>query len=122
LEPYSLTLSLFERALALHNFLAFLSFYTQWEGLIGSRGISLAQEVMKRVAERGWTWRSRWRDLPTLTWLSCSDRALKWIQLVGMAASIMAFFGVFSGVSIMVAAVCYSSTKTVGGVFTGEIH
>ena len=31
-ENYALTISLFERALALHNFIAFASFYTQWRG------------------------------------------------------------------------------------------
>jgi hypothetical protein len=118
-EPYALTLSLFERALAMHNFIAFLSFYTQWKGLIGSKGISPAREMMQRVQERGWTWKTRWRDLPTLAWYSSSDTALRNIQLVGLAASASAFFGIYSGVSIAIAAVCYSSTKAIGGVFTG---
>jgi hypothetical protein len=156
-EPYALTISLFERALALvrdtitqahsreqeghtwfavfesdsvcscffassycqHNLIAFVSFYTQWRGLIGSKGISPARELMSRVQERGWTWQKRWRDLPTLTWYSCSDEALNNIQLVGIAASVCAFLGIFSGWSIFVCAVCYSSTKAIGGVFTG---
>jgi hypothetical protein len=99
--------------------IAFVSFYTQWRGLIGSKGISPARELMSRVQERGWTWQKRWRDLPTLTWYSCSDEALNNIQLVGIAASVCAFLGIFSGWSIFVCAVCYSSTKAIGGVFTG---
>jgi len=122
-EPYTLTISMFERALALHNLIAFVSFYTQWRGLIGSKGISPAKELMQRVKERGWTWQRRWRDLPTLAWYSCSDTALDRIQLVGIAASLCAFLGVFSGCSIFVCAVCYSSIKAIGGVFTGlQMH
>ena len=98
-------------------------FSTQWRGLIGSQGISPAKDIMERVKSRGWTWRNRWRDLPTLAWISCSDRALDWIQIVGMVASVSAFMGFFSGLSIAVAAVCYSSIKSLGGVFTGlQMH
>lgn len=95
----------------------------QWRGLIGSQGISPAKDIMDRVKARGWTWRNRWRDLPTLAWISCSDRALDWIQIAGMIASVSAFLGFFSGLSIAVAAVCYSSIKSLGGVFTGlQMH
>ena len=96
---------------------------TQWRGLIGSKGIIPAREMMQRLHERGWTWRTRWRDLPSLTWISCTDRALNIIQLVGLAASVLAFFGIFTAANIFIAALCYSSTKSVGGVFTGlQMH
>ncbi len=92
-------------------------------GLIGSKGISPAHELMQRVKQRGWTWQTRWRDLPTVFWYSCSDDALRNVQLIGLVASVCAFFGIFSGWSIFVATVCYSSTKSVGSVFTGlQMH
>lgn len=118
-EPYTLTISLFERGLALHNFIAFLSFFTQWRGLIGSRGISPAKEMMANLRARGWTGRTRWKVLPTLCWWTGeSDRALWAIQVVGLAASALAFLGVFSGLNILIAAACYSSIKCIGSVFT----
>ena len=95
-------------------------FSLQWRGLIGSRGISPAKEVMQRVRERGWVWRKRWRDLPTLAWISSEDRALWLIQVAGLTASALAFAGIFSGINIAIAAVCYSSIKCIGGVFTGQ--
>jgi len=59
MELYALTISLFERAMATHNFIAFYSLYVNpWEGLIGSNGITPAKEMMKRVKLRGWNGRN----------------------------------------------------------------
>ena len=56
--------------------------------------------------------------MPTLLWWSDSDTAIWAVQVVGLIASVLAFFGVFSGWMILITAICYSSIKCVGSVFT----
>ena len=65
---------LFLRALALVYLCAFLSLAVQVQGLVGSRGILPADELLGLVRER--TVSERYWLLPTLFWLGAGDRAL----------------------------------------------
>jgi hypothetical protein len=73
---------------------------------------------MGKLRERGWTAKTRWKTMPTLFWYSDSDRTIQNVQIAGMVASALAFLGVYPGLMILLAAVCYSSIKVCGSVFT----
>lgn len=51
MHGYSIPIFLFERGLALCNFIAFLSFHVQLRGTVMSRGITPASTTMKRFQQ-----------------------------------------------------------------------
>ena len=119
-ESFTLTASVFERALALLNFICFLSNLVQYEGLISSHGIAPAAEALQRYQRRGVTY----LEHPTLClFLSASDAVLLRLHIGGLVASVLAFFGVFTGPAILTCALCYQSLKNVSGPFLGlQMH
>ena len=67
---YALTRWLFLRLLAVVFLIAFVSYWVQLDGLIGSQGILPAADLMRSV--RGLGASGVWR-VPTLCWLGASD-------------------------------------------------
>ena len=119
-ESFTLTASLFERALAVLNCICFLSSYAQYEGLISSQGIAPAADALQRYQRRGVTFLQH----PTLClYLSASDSVLFHLHLVGLLASVLAFFGILTGPCLLTCALCYQSLKNVSGPFLGlQMH
>ena len=77
----------FLRALAVIYLVAFVSLWTQIDGLVGSKGILPAEQFMSGVSEQvkanhiGF---DRYRLLPTLCWFSASDTFLHWQCAAGV--------------------------------------
>ncbi|HEY8232159.1 MAG TPA: lipase maturation factor family protein, partial [Vicinamibacteria bacterium] len=102
---------LFVRALALVYLCAFLSLAVQVDGLIGSRGILPAQELLGYVRER--TGIERYWLLPTLFWLDASDGALLLACGGGAALSLALLAGL---VPVPVLALLWALTLSLAGV------
>ena len=120
-EPWSLSVSLFERILACINLAAFLSSLAQWRGQIGSTGILPAHHVVHHWKERKITFFQR----PTLCLLiSDSDNFLLTLHWIGIICSILAFFALIPpGICLIGCWLCYSSLVTVSTTFMGlQMH
>ena len=111
---YSRTRSLYLRALGVVYFVAFASWYSQQDGLVGSRGILPAAELVNRLhASAGVTvW-----DAPTLLWWGAGDGALAAVAVGGMVASTLLVLGLVPLVALMSCWLLYLSLSVVGGVF-----
>ena len=72
-QTHSLTRWLFLRLPAVVFLIAFVSYWVQLDGLIGSQGILPAADMMRSV--RGLGAGAGWR-VPTLCWLGASDAFL----------------------------------------------
>ena len=120
-EPWYLSVSLFERALACINLAAFLSSLVQWRGQIGSTGILPARDIIQYYKRREWTFANR----PTLCLIiSDSDVFLATIHYVGILCSLMAFFAIIPpGICFIGCWLCYASLVLVSTTFMGlQMH
>ncbi|MBI5202243.1 MAG: lipase maturation factor family protein [Elusimicrobia bacterium] len=118
-EPprYALARWLFLRGLALVSAVAFLSFWLQLDGLIGSSGILPAARLLE--AAKSQLGSEAYRSFPSLVWLASSDRALHAWCAAGTAVSLSAFFGVLPGPSLLAAWALYLSLGSVAQEFLG---
>jgi hypothetical protein len=114
---HRLSRTLFVRALAAIYGLAFLSLWTQIEGLIGRNGILPVAEYLPAVAaqvgaERFWL-------LPTLCWASASDGFLHLLCGGGVVLAALAAAGVATRLALLLAWVFYLSLTVVSREFLG---
>lgn len=109
--------SLFLRALGAIHAIAFLSLGVQIEGLVGSRGILPAAELLEVV--RAQTGAERYWLLPTLFWLDASDAALRGACWGGAALGTLLAFGIAPAPILFLLWALYLSLSTVGQVFLG---
>ncbi len=107
----------FLRALGLIYGIAFLSLWTQVEGLIGSNGILPVTEFLDRVREMFGA--QGYRLLPTLFWLNGSDLALHWVCGAGVLLSILLILKIGPAICLVSLWVLYLSLTTVGREFMG---
>lgn len=108
---WALASFLHARALALVSICAFVSLWTQLEGLYGERGLTPVQDLFAALRERG--------DigplaLPTLAWLSASSTMLALLCGIGTLASALLFLGVFPRAALLVAWAAYLSLVNAG--------
>jgi uncharacterized membrane protein YphA (DoxX/SURF4 family) len=111
---------IFLRGLALIYLIAFGSFWMQMDGLIGSRGIVPAQEVMsalKEEAAQAHIGLERFRVAPTLAWWGASDRALHWQCGLGVACALALLAGMAPTVMLFLLWALYLSFCSVSGPF-----
>jgi predicted DCC family thiol-disulfide oxidoreductase YuxK len=112
---YALSNTLFLRALALVFLIAFLSFAVQSEGLIGSRGILPFPQLLENVAAQ--TSSDRFLLVPTLLWLFPSDTALRTLEILGIAASLIALAGILQPLCFFILWATMLSLVSVGQDF-----
>src|SRR5262245_51165206 len=91
-ESFVLAGEIFLRGLARVYLVAFVSLWTQVEGLIGSNGILPAQDYF--MAARQIPSPSRYFKLPTLCWLGAGDGVLHGLCAAGVVLSILLGAGV----------------------------
>ncbi|HVZ19990.1 MAG TPA: lipase maturation factor family protein [Vicinamibacterales bacterium] len=119
---YDLVRWLFLRALGLVYLVAFLSLLVQVHGLIGSRGILPAGNLMD--AARAYfdgvnVGLERYRVLPTLGWISASDASLVAQCVGGAVAAAFVMAGVVEGPCLALCWLLYLSLATLGQDFLG---
>jgi lipase maturation factor 1 len=107
---------IFLRALAAIYFSAFYSLLFQIKGLIGPEGILPAQQYLVAVA-RALDAKRFWYA-PSLFWLSASSHMLMATMIVGLIASIIAFFNLWPRLSFSACFVCFLSFVTATDVFS----
>lgn len=91
---HGLTRRLFLTLLGSVYLCAFLSFWSQLDGLVGSNGISPASELLEQVRERHPL--DYIRLLPSLCWLSSSDAFLHGLCAMGTLLSVLLITGIAS--------------------------
>ena len=107
---------IFLRALALWYFSAFYSLLFQIKGMMGPKGILPAEQYLATVA-RALGGTRHW-FAPTVFWLSSSSRMLMAVMVVGLLASMLAFFNLWPRVSFVICLVCFLSFVTATSVWS----
>src|SRR5438105_2314168 len=104
---YTMADWLFLRALGVIYFAAFVSLGVQVTGLIGRNGILPAAIFLDDVKTA--VGRARFAALPTLCWVSTSDRFLECLCWGGAALSVALIAGVAPVVTLPLVWACYLS-------------
>jgi lipase maturation factor 1 len=110
----------FLRGLALIYLIAFGSFWTQMDGLIGSHGIIPAKSVMtafKEEATGAHIGLERFHLWPTFAWWSASDAALHWQCGLGVACSLALLAGIAPALMLFLLWALYLSLCSISGPF-----
>ncbi|MDE3161464.1 MAG: lipase maturation factor family protein [Acidobacteriota bacterium] len=103
------------RALGAVYFTAFVSFGVQAGGLIGSRGI-LPFAAYFRAARASLGAAAYW-EIPSILWLTWSDRALAAVWILGAVCAILAAFGYYQRVALAGCLVLWLSLCSAGQDF-----
>jgi len=109
-----LTRWLFLRLLAGVFLVAFVSYWVQLDGLVGSKGILPAAELMRSVHELGPMGLLR---APTLCWFGASDAFLHTLAAAGTLLALALFAGVAQGPALLLLWAIYLSLVVAGQTF-----
>lgn len=107
---------IFLRALAIWYFSAFYALLFQIKGLMGPDGVLPASEYLAAVA-RALGPRRFW-FAPSLFWLSSSSLMLMAIMILGLIASVIAFFNLWPRLSFLICWICFLSFVTATNVWS----
>jgi len=107
---------LFLRALGLIYFSAFFALLFQVRGLIGTQGILPAANYLIQARSLG---AMRFWDVPSLLWLSSSDRMLMALCWAGLIASLLLVANVWPRATLVVCFVCFLSFVSTAQDFSG---
>jgi len=117
-DSHDLVRALFLRALGLVLACAFASIWVQVDGLIGSRGISPARELLAFAVSRLGP-EAYWR-LPTILWIDPSDASLHLLCALGVALGIvLAITARRPAFLLALLWALYLSLASIGDVFLG---
>jgi len=108
--------SAFLRSLAVIYLIAFVSLWTQIDGLVGSKGILPADQFMSGVAEQvkvNGIGLDRYRLLPTLCWINASDSSLHWQCAAGVGLAVLLLIGIAPAPCLFLLWLIYLSLSTV---------
>ncbi len=104
----------FLKLLGLIYLFAFISFWTQLDGLMGKGGILPASEMMSLLSES--TGAQPFLS-PTICWWSSSDSTLHALCFLGTAAAALLAFGLVPVPALLVCFACYLSLMAPGELF-----
>jgi predicted DCC family thiol-disulfide oxidoreductase YuxK len=119
---YFLTRRVFLRALGVIYLIAFVSLWTQINGLIGHDGILPTDQYMSAVSQQcdlQGIGLDRFRLLPTLCWFSSSDGFLHFQCAAGVVLAVLLIFGIAPVPCLALLWLLYLSLVTVGRDFLG---
>src|SRR5438067_9577484 len=105
----------FLRSLGLIYFIAFVSFWVQVDGLIGSDGISPVNQFLPAV--RGQVGPDAYFLLPTLCWFNSSNAFLHFLCGGGAVLSLLLILGIAPALSLVGLFVFYLSLSIAGQIF-----
>jgi predicted DCC family thiol-disulfide oxidoreductase YuxK len=105
----------FLRVLAAIYLIAFISLWTQIDGLVGSNGILPITNHLAAAREQ--LGHRAWSIFPTLCWSNSSNAFLHFLCGGGVALSLLLLFGVVPGVSLILLFAFYLSLTVAGQVF-----
>jgi hypothetical protein len=107
---------LFLRALGLIYFSAFFALLFQVRGLIGTQGILPAANYLQEARSLG---AMRFWDVPSLLWLSGSDRMLMALCWAGLIASLLLVANLWPRAMLVICFVCFLSFVSAAQDFSG---
>ncbi len=114
-NDFTVSTSVFLRLLALVHLVAFVSFWTQLEGLVGPHGLLPAQPFFNAVhASLG---NEAWLRLPSLCWLFGAGKFLSVLCAAGVVLSLLLFAGVAPALCLFLLWVAYLSLVGAGQTF-----
>jgi predicted DCC family thiol-disulfide oxidoreductase YuxK len=119
-QPVTWVLSrwIFNRLIGLVYLVAFVSWWIQLEGLVGSEGILPVADFLNMIESRYGT--DRYRIVPTLMWFSPdNDGLLHVICMAGCLGSLCILFRWIPVLSLIVSWLCYLSLVNTGQIFLG---
>jgi hypothetical protein len=116
---YGLTRASLVRGLGFAYLAAFWSLAVQVDGLIGSRGILPAAELLDRARQGLGSSLERFWLLPTLLWLHVSDGMLHLLCWGGVLLAVVVIVGVFPGPALSLLWLFYLSLTVAGQDFLG---
>ncbi len=105
----------FVRGLGLVYLVAFASFWSQAEGLVGSRGILPVADHLRWAREQLGS--AAWWHLPTVLWLDAGDPALHALCAAGCAAALLALAGIAPAPALASCWLAYLSVYVAGQQF-----
>jgi predicted DCC family thiol-disulfide oxidoreductase YuxK len=112
----------FLRALGVIYLIAFVSLWTQIDGLIGSKGILPTDQFMqgaRRQVEQQQIGLDRYRLLPTLCWWNASDTSLRVQCAAGTVIALLVVIGIAPAPCLFLLWLIYLSLATVCRVLLG---
>lgn len=112
----ALTGALFLRVLGLIYLISFASFWPQIVGLVGSHGISPADQLIEAV--RTQYGHGAWLEFPTLFLFGVTDHALVGCCALGCVAALLLLFGVFPRLAAAACWILYLSIALIGQPFS----
>ena len=112
---YAAGTALFLRLLGLCYLAAFVSFWAQADGLVGTRGILPIGELLEWVRAR--TGAERYWLLPTLSWIAPGNGGLHAACAAGTAASLLLIAGILPSLAAAAAWLCWLSVCGAGQMF-----
>jgi len=115
IPSYHISRWLFLKLLGIIYFIAFTSFWVQWEGLVGENGILPVTEFFKQIGNRYGA--SSFWYAPSLKWFITGFSGMNFICISGMILSILQIFGFLPRVSMMALWMFYLSVFTGGQRF-----
>ena len=119
-DTYRMSGWVFGRSLGLITLLAFLSFWSQADGLIGPDGIIPFQDDLEHVERIIGTQSgdiSKWSLRPTLLWFFGNGTGMHQLFFLGTMASLLLMVGIMPHLSIVLSWVCYISLASVAEPF-----
>jgi len=105
----------FLRALGLIYLIAFVSFWVQVDGLVGSNGILPVNQFLPTVREQ--LGQGAYSLLPTLCWFNADNAFLHFLCGGGVVLSLFLIFGIAPAISLFALFAFYLSLTIVGQVF-----
>ena len=117
---YHISSSLFLRLLGVVYLIAFVSIWTQIDGLLGEHGIVPARDYLDRVqqyfADQNPAKSPGW-NVPTLAWVNAGDGFLHFLCAAGTVLSVLLVLGLFPLPTLVLLWLSYLSLFHVGQVF-----
>jgi predicted DCC family thiol-disulfide oxidoreductase YuxK len=112
-----ITRNVFLRGLGAIYFIAFVSLWSQIDGLIGSNGILPIAPYLDYVRPRSGL--ERFWQLPTLCWWAAGDGALNLQCAAGALLAVLGMLGLLPGFGFLALWVLYLSLTVAGQIFLG---
>lgn len=106
---------LFLRLLALVHLVAFVSFWTQLEGLVGPHGLLPAQPFFNAVHQQ--LGARAYLELPSLCWIFGAGKFLHILSAAGVALSLLLFAGIAPALCLFLLWAAYLSITAAGQTF-----
>ena len=115
LPSYHFSRWIFVKLLGVIYFIAFTSFWLQWEGLVGANGILPVTDFFEQVKTRFGS--SGFFRAPSLQWFFSDFGGMNFICISGIVISVMAVIGLLPRISMVVLWILYLSVYTGGQRF-----